>query len=117
MPAPHTVRSAPRAEPKQLVQVRLPIGILAQIDARVGLDFEHRSQALRTHARNTLTEAVLTAIARALDPPKPPPPRIDPQLAYLPSHVFALRAGHLNFASPARTADDYPADYLRKGLE
>jgi hypothetical protein len=59
MPASTAARSAPRSEPKQLIHVRLPIGILAQI-----------------------------------------------------------RAGHLNFASPARTADDYPAaDYLRKGLE
>jgi len=48
MPTPDTARSAPPAEPKRLVQVRLPVGVLAQVDALVGSTFEHRSQALRT---------------------------------------------------------------------
>ena len=51
MPTPDTARSAPPAEPKRLVQVRLPVGVLAQVDALVGSTFEHRSQAIRTLIR------------------------------------------------------------------
>ena len=45
---------ARRGEPKRLVQVRLPAGMLAEVDARVGVDAEHRSQALRKLIRRGL---------------------------------------------------------------
>jgi metal-responsive CopG/Arc/MetJ family transcriptional regulator len=61
--ASSTARSAPRLEPKRLIHVRLPLGILEEVDARIGADAEHRSQVIRKLIRAGL-EAASPAVAR-----------------------------------------------------
>jgi hypothetical protein len=59
--ASSTARSAPRLEPKRLIHVQLPLGILEQVDARVARGF------LASDADREDTDALGTATMRAIE--------------------------------------------------